>query len=58
MPSTIRQRLANLMKYHKVSQTNLALKIGCAKNLLIRFLTGRTDEIGDKNIKEERIWLH
>ena len=50
MPGTVRQRLADLMKYHKVSQTDLALKIGCGDSLLSRFLTGKTDKIGDENI--------
>ena len=50
LPGTVRQRLADLMKYHKVSQTDLALKIGCDDSLLSRFLTGKTDKIGDENI--------
>lgn len=50
LPGTVRQRLADLMKYHKVSQTALALKIGCGDSLLSRFLTGKTDKIGDENI--------
>ena len=50
LPGTVRQRLADLMKYHKVSQTDLALKIGCGDSLLSRFLTGKTDKIGDENI--------
>ena len=50
LPGTVRERLADLMKYHKVSQTDLALKIGCGHSLLSRFLTGKTDKIGDENI--------
>lgn len=50
LPGTVRERLADLMKYHKVSQTYLALKIGCGDSLLSRFLTGKTDKIGDENI--------
>lgn len=50
LPGTVRDRLADLMKYHKVSQTDLALKIGCGDSLLSRFLTGKTDKIGDENI--------
>lgn len=50
LPGTVRERLADLMKYHKVSQTDLALKIGCGDSLLSRFLTGKTDKIGDENI--------
>lgn len=50
LPGTVRERIADLMKYHKVSQTDLALKIGCGDSLLSRFLTGKTDKIGDENI--------
>ncbi len=50
LPGTVRQRLSDLMKFHKVSQTDLALKIGCGDSLLSRFLTGKTDKIGDENI--------
>ena len=50
LPGTVRERLADLMKYHKVSQTDLALKIGCGDSLLSRFLTGKADKIGDENI--------
>lgn len=50
LPGTVRERLADLMKHHKVSQTDLALKIGCGDSLLSRFLTGKTDKIGDENI--------
>ena len=49
-PVTVRERIADLMKYHKVSQTDLALKIGCGDSLLSRFLTGKTDKLGDENI--------
>lgn len=50
LPGSVRERLADLMKHHKVSQTDLALKIGCGDSLLSRFLTGKTDKIGDENI--------
>lgn len=50
LPGTVRDRIADLMKYHKVSQTDLALKIGCGDSLISRFLTGKTDKIGDENI--------
>ena len=50
LPGTVRERIADLMKYYKVSQTDLALKIGCGDSLLSRFLTGKTDKLGDENI--------
>ena len=50
LPGTVRERIADLMKYYKVFQTDLALKIGCGDSLLSRFLTGKTDKLGDENI--------
>lgn len=50
LPGTVRERIADLMKIRKVSQTELALKIGCSDSVLSRFLTGKTDKIGDENI--------
>ena len=32
LPGTVRERIADLMKYHKVSQTDLALKICCLRS--------------------------
>lgn len=54
LPGTVRDRIADLMKYYKVSQTDLALKIGCGDSLLSRFLTGKTDKLGDENIRKTR----
>ena len=50
LPGTVRERIADLMKYHKVSQTDLALKIGCGDSLLSRFLTGKTDKLETKTL--------
>lgn len=50
LPGTVRQRLADLMKIRKVSQTDLALKIGCGDSVLSRFLSGKTDKLSDENI--------
>lgn len=50
LPGTVRQRLTDLMKIRKVSQTELALKIGCGDSVLSRFLTGKTDKLSDENI--------
>lgn len=50
LPGTVRQRLSDLMKIRKVSQTDLALKIGCGDSVLSRFLTGKTDKLSDENI--------
>lgn len=50
LPGNIRQRLFDLMKHNKVSQTELARKIGCNDSLLSRFLSEKTDKLGDENI--------
>ena len=50
LPGNIRQRLFDLMKHNNVSQTELARKIGCNDSLLSRFLSEKTDKLGDENI--------
>ena len=50
LPGHIRQRLFDLMKHNNVSQTELARKIGCNDSLLSRFLSEKTDKLGDENI--------
>ena len=50
LPGHIRQRLLDLMKHNNVSQTELARKIGCNDSLLSRFLSEKTDKLGDENI--------
>ena len=50
LPGNIRQRLLDLMKRYNVSQTELARKIGCNDSLLSRFLSEKTDKLGDENI--------
>ena len=42
LPGTVRNRLEDLMRIRKVSQTELALKIGCGDSVLSRFLTGKS----------------
>ena len=44
LPGTVRNRLEDLMRIRKVSQTELALKIGCRDSVLSRFLTGKTEK--------------
>ena len=48
LPGNIRQRLFDLMKHNNVSQTELARKIGCNDSLLSRFLSEKTDKLGDE----------
>ena len=50
LPGTIRDRLQDLMKSHKVSQAELATRIGCSESMLSRFISGRTDKLGDESI--------
>ena len=50
LPGTIRERLQDLMKERKISQTELAAKIGCTDSTLSRFLTAKTDKLSDENI--------
>ena len=50
LPGNIRQRLFDLMKHNNVSHTELARKIGCNDSLLSRFLSEKTDTLGDENI--------
>ena len=50
LPGTIRDRLQDLMKERKISQTELAAKIGCTDSTLSRFLTAKTDKLSDENI--------
>ena len=38
------------MKSHKVTQAELATRIGCSESMLSRFISGKTDKLGDENI--------
>ena len=46
----IRDRIQDLMKSHKVTQAELAARIGCSESMLSRFISGKTDKLGDENI--------
>lgn len=50
LQGTIRERLQDLMKSSKITQAELATRIGCSDSLLSRFLNGVTDKLGDENI--------
>lgn len=50
LPGDVRQRLTDLMKIRKVTQTELARKIGCGDSVLSRFISGQTDKLGNENI--------
>ena len=46
----IRDRIQDLMKSRKVTQAELATRIGCSESMLSRFISGKTDKLGDENI--------
>ena len=45
----IRDRIQDLMKSRKVTQAELAARIGCSESMLSRFISGKTDKLGDEN---------
>ncbi|MDO5396733.1 MAG: helix-turn-helix transcriptional regulator [bacterium] len=50
LPGTVRERLQDLMKQHKLTQSELAQKIDVAESTLSRFISGRTDKLGDESV--------
>ena len=50
LPGTVRQRLADIMQIRKVSQTELAQRIGCQDSTISRFISGKSDKLSDENI--------
>ena len=50
LPGTIRQRIQDQIKERKITQSDLAAAIGLADSSLSRFLSGKTDKIGDEYI--------
>ena len=50
LPGTIRDRLRDLMKQSKMTQAELAKKIDIVESTLSRFISGRTDKLGDESI--------
>ena len=48
LPGKIRDRIQDLMKSRKVTQAELAAKIGCSESALSRFISGKTDKLGDE----------
>ena len=49
-PGKIRNRIQDLMKSRKVTQAELATRIGVSERSLRRFISGKTDKLGDENI--------
>ena len=50
LPGKIRDRIQDLMKFRKITQAELATRIGCSESMLSRFISGKTDKLGDENI--------
>jgi len=50
LPGSIRERLQDLMKEYKVTQSELAARIGSTDSALSRFISGKTDRISDEHI--------
>ncbi len=50
LPGTVRERIQELLKEHKITQAELAAEIGMSESALSRFLSEKTDKIGDEYI--------
>ena len=50
LPGKIRDRIRDLMKERGLTQAELALRIGTTESTLSRFLSGKTDKLGDESI--------
>lgn len=50
LPGNIHERLEDLMKSHKITQTELAERIGSTESTLNRFISGKTNKLSNENI--------
>ena len=50
LPGKIRDRIKDLMKSKKITQAELAVRIGISESSLSRFISGQTDKLGDESI--------
>ncbi len=50
LPGTVRERIQDQLKERKITQGELAAEIGISESALSRFLSARTDKIGDDYI--------
>ena len=50
LPGTVRDRIQDQIKKRKITQADLASAIGMAESSLSRFLSEKTDKIGDEYI--------
>ena len=52
LSGNIRERLQDLMKERKITQSELAANIGMDVSTLIRFISNARGKLGDENIKK------
>lgn len=45
LPGKIRDRIQDLMKSRKITQAELATRIGCSESSLSRYISGKTDTV-------------
>lgn len=50
LPGNIRQRMQELMKEHKITQAQLATRIGSTESAISRFVSGKTDMISTEHL--------
>lgn len=50
LPGTVRERIQDQLKERKITQGELSTKIGISESALSRFLSAKTDKIGDDSI--------
>ncbi len=50
LPGTVRERIQDQLKERKITQGELAVEIGISESALSRFLSAKTDKIGDDSI--------
>lgn len=50
LPGDLRTRIEDLMKHHKISQAELAAKIGITESTLNRFLTRKVEKLGHEQV--------
>ena len=50
LPGNVRQRIQELMKEHKITQAQLATRIGSTESAISRFVSGKTDKISTEQL--------
>lgn len=50
LPGDVRQRIQELMKEHKITQAQLAIRINSTESTISRFISGKTDKISTEHL--------